>query len=76
MYTNQRLRIKWHNIKTEYFAATNWVKQGGVLSPLLFCIYIDVLLERLRNSCHGCYVGPYFMGAFGYADDLCSWHLA
>ena len=44
--------------------------QGGVISPLLFTLYIDHLLERLRAVGVGCYIGKTFYGAFGYADDL------
>jgi hypothetical protein len=46
------------------------VKQGGVLSPILFTIYIDELLERLKCSKVGCYIGNIFMGALSYADDI------
>ena len=48
----------------------NGVKQGGVLSPVLFCIYMDELLGRLKDSGLGCYLGNKFYGSFGYADDL------
>jgi len=43
MYTHQKLRVKWNGICSELFDVTNVVKQAGILSPLLFCIYIDVL---------------------------------
>ena len=43
MYTHQKLRVKWNGICSELFDVTNGIKQGGVFSPLLFCIYIDVL---------------------------------
>ena len=33
----------------------NGVKQGGVLSPTLFCIYFDELLRRLRETDVGCH---------------------
>ena len=33
-------------------------------------MYIDKLLNRLRQSKLGCYVGDIFMGAFAYADDV------
>ena len=46
------------------------MKQGGVLSPILFCIYMDNLLLSLKNNGVGCHVGSEFCGAFGYADDI------
>ena len=48
----------------------NGVKQGGVLSPTLFCIYFDELLRRLQETDVGCHVGHMSYAAFGYADDL------
>ena len=41
-----------------------------MLSPVLSTLYIDKLLNRLRQSKLGCYVGDIFMGAFAYADDV------
>ena len=48
----------------------NGTRQGSVLSPALFSIYMDEILVNLRNLGVGCYVGEVFMGAMGYADDL------
>ena len=48
----------------------NGVKQGGVLSPILFCVYFDDLLRRLAASRIGCFIGECFVGALAYADDL------
>ena len=39
-------------------------------SPLLFNICIDVLLEHLAKSGHGCHVGKMFPGGLAYADDV------
>ena len=36
----------------------NGVKQEGVLSPTLFTCYIDGLLDRVKSSGIGCFVGP------------------
>ena len=70
MYINQKLRTRWNGQFSESFGVTNGVKQGGVISPVLFCIYMDGLLKKLESSDVGCYVGRVFSGAFAYADDL------
>ena len=70
LYTNQTLRINWQNTLSAEFHVTNGVRQGGVLSPVLFIVYIDELLQKLRHSGYGCYVGPHFLGALAYADDI------
>jgi hypothetical protein len=49
MYTTQKLRVKWGDTVSLDFNCLNGVKQGGVLSPILFCIYMDELLSRLNN---------------------------
>jgi hypothetical protein len=48
----------------------NGVKQGGVLSPILFSVIIDALLCRLRATGVGCHLGHVFSGALSYADDV------
>ena len=70
MYTEQKLRIRWNNTESSYFNVSNGVKQGGVISPILFCVYVDGLLNLLKSSGVGCFMGNVYAGAFGYADDL------
>jgi len=72
-YTNNFVRVSRCGLFSEYFLATNGVKQGGVLSPVLFCVYIDDLLvreRRLSNANIGCFIGSNYAGALAYADDL------
>jgi len=47
------------------------VRQGGILSPLLFASYIDDLLNELHMSGYGVYIGRLFVGAIAYADGIC-----
>ena len=56
-YTSNLFRVAWNGVMSYYFLATNGVKQGGVLSPVIFTLYIDGLLVRLAKANVGCYVG-------------------
>ena len=63
-------RIAWNGVCSDSFSVLNRVKQGGVFSPVLFCIYLDGLLCRLAESKIGCLIGNVFVGAFVYAADI------
>ena len=43
MYISQNIRVKWNNCISHEYAVSNCVKQGGVMSPLLFNLYIQGL---------------------------------
>ena len=62
--------IKRDNCLSQKIFPTNGVKQGGVLSPILFNMYIDILLKRLNNADIGCKMGMSSIGALAYADDI------
>ena len=48
----------------------NGVKQGVVLSPILYAVYTDGLIERLQQNEVGCHMGSRFTGVLAYADDI------
>ena len=52
------------------FGIVNGTRQGSVLSPALFSVYMDDLILRLRKAGVGCHMGGVFCGVVGYADDL------
>ena len=64
------MRVRWGDSLSESFNVSNGVRQGSVLSPLLFAVYLDELLVELSVSGVGCYWGSLFAGAFAYADDI------
>ena len=70
-YARQTVQTSWMGEKSEKFTCLNGVRQGGILSPLLYSIYNDVLLQRLKDNGRGCWIGNHFYGALSYADDLC-----
>ena len=70
MYTEQKFQVKWNDILTDKFNVTNGVRQGGILSPLFYGIYVDDLLEKLKINSIDCHFENHFVGVFGYADDI------
>jgi Reverse transcriptase (RNA-dependent DNA polymerase) len=70
MYTNRITGVAWNGVYSKSFKILNCVKQGAIVSPILFCIYLNGLLCKLRESGDGCFVGVIFVGALAYADDL------
>ena len=62
-YKDQCFTVRWNGIDSAPFASSNGVRQGSVLSPLLFTIY---MLARLADSGVGCYIVEFFCGAVYY----------
>lgn len=70
LYTEQEMKVRYNSVVSDSFVPTNGVKQGGVLSPTLFSVYMDGLIDELQKSGTGCYVGRKFCGIVSYADDV------
>jgi len=69
-YTHHSVKASWSNAISDSFSTLNGVKQGGVLSPILFTVYFDELFVRLKESDVGCRFGQHYAGVLGYADDI------
>jgi len=70
IYTGQLVKVLRNCVYSQNFPVINGVKQGGILSPVLFWVYIDELLLALRQTNVGCFMGSWFVGALAYADDI------
>ena len=46
------------------------VRQGRVLSPSLFNIFINAIIMNVNLSGYGCHINNTFLGCAVYADDL------
>ena len=49
-YSQQQMNIRWGNTVSSSFHVTNGVKQGGIISPVLFNVCMDDLSTSLNNS--------------------------
>ena len=70
MYSNIDGFVKWNDFKSDKIKIWNGVRQGGVISPLLFALYLDILIERLINTNVGCFIGRMCISVLVYADDI------
>ena len=69
-YNGLQCRVKWGNHFSDWFSISAGVRQGGVLSPDFYSIYVDDLILKLKASHKGCYFANLFAAALFYADDM------
>ena len=43
-----KFQVKWDNVVSAPFCVSNGVCQGGILSPILFNVYMDELSHQLN----------------------------
>jgi hypothetical protein len=69
-YSKCSFVVKWDNVYSNSFLINAGVRQGGILSPFLFNVFIDSMIESLAKSGHGIHINGSFLGCIVYADDL------
>jgi len=55
-YAKQNFYIAWGSKVSDSFSVSNGVRQGGILSPALFNVYMDDLSLDLSKSATGCFI--------------------
>ena len=69
-YQRQSVMVNWNGECSSTFSVGNGVKQGGILSPVLFTVYLDGLIYQLKKKGLSCHFNGHFVGFFIYADDI------
>ena len=69
IYVNQFANVSWDGCFSTIFSLTNGVRQGAILSAILYCFYVNNLYKILRRNGSGCWVNSHFFGILGYSDD-------
>ena len=69
-YDNQKFVVRWGNSFSHEFAVTNGVRQGGIMSPLLYNVYTDDLNRKLSQMNVGCSINGMRVNCLSYADDM------
>ena len=62
--------VRWGNCFSHFFHIQTGVRQRGVLSPVLFSVYIDNVIYKAQAAGVGCYISAVCACIFLYADDI------
>ena len=69
-YAQQTMCVRWGSSISASFRVSNGVRQGGILSPHMFNVYVDDLSQILNRCRTGCLSGNITINHLMYADDL------
>ena len=61
-------QVRWQDILSQPYKLLAGVRQGGVLSPVLFSVYVDDILQMFKK--YGCIYKGLSVSAIMYADDI------
>ena len=56
-FTNTNCKAAWKSLLLCTFDIKSGVKQGGILSPIFFNLYVNELLEDILKAMLGCSIG-------------------
>ena len=70
LYRNQVIHINFNNFLSTSWTISNGLRQGGILSPALFSLYIDDILKEISDLRMGCKIYNYNLNILAFADDI------
>ena len=65
----QTFYVQWGNFISRSLNVSNGIRQGGILSAILFNVYLNDLTEQLKGCNIGCTMNSCMINHLFYADD-------
>ena len=69
-HLNMTCKVKWDDVFSNEFRVPLGTKQGGISSPKFFSLYVNDLIQMLRESGVGCHIVNLFVACIMFADDI------
>ncbi len=71
LYRDVECCVRINGFKSPWFNVNTGLKQGCLLSPVLFNLFINDLVDEIKQSVKGVNIGDEWNVVFLYADDIC-----
>jgi len=69
-YSNQLMNVRWKQFQSDSFYMKNGTRQGSVLSPYLFTVYMRCVTKDVIQTDIGCHIANKPVCILLYADDI------
>ena len=69
-YSQLQARVKFNGEVSDIYSIYRGTRQGGILSPIIFNIFLNDLLIELKSAQHGVRLGNMLLNSVAYADDV------
>ena len=69
-YSQLQARVKFNGEVSDIYSIYRGTRQGGILSPIIFNIFLNDLLIELKSAQHGVRLGNMLFNSVAYADDV------
>lgn len=70
LYKSPEACVQVNNLRTGWFPTPFGLKQGDVLSPTLFALYVNDLAQDIKRANSGIDIGAFNLSILLYADDI------
>ena len=64
------IMVKWKSTCSYRVKLSAGIRQGGILSPYLFSVFVGRMLIKLKKSKLGCHISGQCLNAIMFADDV------